>query len=654
MEISDYNAKLSEARSRYSDAATELRENHAQEKRALEKLHKNRHEKTLKVFGEEKGSLEAQNKANHDRYINETKQEIEKRTDRFVKDLSATKNEFARSQKENKSKYDSRLKNISTSFSTQMKERDRLGTLRAESAESHFKDAAFQNQRVFDKNLASIQANNADKFNTYRDNTLVERQDQDRKHLSEKKELTQDASIRQNLMKNSFQKEKQRLRDSHEVSYKSQKNHTENQLENLRNNNTAEKDKMKSNFEYIAQNITDKGNHELRKLQDENRQDLAKREAKFANSRLSLEQKINKAVNSGESNQTDLMLRKNKESYENRLKNYDHRLAKMNFSHQQDKLRGIEKQQESRNLMKIKNRREIDKKDNTISNIRRFEIGDLKKKQQNEIEKLMESRDLAGLEGKEKVVSTALSKDMKIKTQREDLIRQMNKANEQSQNEVREMAQSFSEEQSKFIASEKRKSNQDKADIRLKMGLDREVAAASYEDKTRSLENEKKRLVEQYEDKLEVQMTKSAREIQRREIAENERNMEIQRATRRTLQQKDREAYLNLVKLKGDFEKRLEQQQNQQEIQLTTLTRKYEDMIEQNNLEAKQKKELAVNMERNNYIKLKEAKEIEMRAMDNKYQLKMDKLKNSNQKMQIVQSMRNEALEARKADNKDS
>jgi hypothetical protein len=654
MEISDYNAKLSEARSRFSDTATEMRENHADEKRGLEKLHKSRQDSSVEAFSGEKQKLETQNKSNHDRYINETRQEIDKRTDRFVKDLSATKNEFARSQKENKSKYDSKLKNMSTSLSTQMKERSRLGTLRAESAETHFKEAALQNQRSFDKNLRSIQTSNNNKFNTYRDNTLVERQDQDRKHLSEKRELTQDASVRQNLIKSSFQKEKQRLRDSHEVSYKSLKNHTENQLDNLRNNNNAEKDKMKSNFEYLAQNITDRGNHEVKKMQDENRIDLAKREAQFSNSRLSLEHKINKAVSTGESNSTDLMLRKNKESYENKLKNYDHRLAKMNFSHQEDKVRSIEKQQESRNLMKIKSRREIDKKDNRISEIRRFDIGGLKKKQQLEIEKMMESKDMTALEGKEKVVSNNSSKDMKIKNQREDLIRQMNKANEQQTGEMREMAQAFSQEQSKFIASEKRKSNQDKADIRLKMGLDREVAAASFEDKIIGLDRENKRLVEQYEDKISVLGGKSAREIQRREIAEGERNNEIQRATARTLQQKDREAYLNMVKTKGDFEKRLEEQQNSQEIQLITLKRKYEDVIERNNLEAKQKKELAINLERNNYIKLKEAKEIEMRTMDNKYKLKIDKLKNTNQKMQIVQSIRNDALEARKADTKDS
>ncbi|MBK23099.1 MAG: hypothetical protein CME70_03755 [Halobacteriovorax sp.] len=654
MEISDYNAKLAEARTRYRDSASEMKENHASEKRALEKLHKKRQDKAVKSFINAKEGLEAQNKANHDRYIENTQKEIQKRTDRFVKDLGATKNEFARSQKENKSKYDTKLKNISSGFSTQMKERDRLGKLRSESAEKHFKEAAFQNQRTFDKNLSDIQQSNTEKFNTFRDNTLLERQDQDRKHLTEKKLLTQDASVRQNLMKNSFQKEKQRLRDSAAVAQQSQKNHTENQLENLRNNNTAEKDKMKANFEYIAQNITDKGTAEVKKLQDENRRDLARREAQFANSRLSLEQKINKAVNTGESNQTDLMLRKNKEAYENRLKNYDHRLNKMNLSHQGDKSRGIEKQQEARNNMKIKHRRELDKQENVTRNVRQYEMGHLKKKHQEQLEAVMQSKDMVDLQGKEKVNSDRLSADMKLKNQREDLIRQMNKANEKQQDEIREMAKSFSEEQSKFIASEKRTSNQDKADIRNKMTLDRAVAAASFEDRIHQLEQENKRLVENYEGKLSVQMNKAAREIQRREIAEQERNKEIQRATARTLQQKDRQAYLDLVKLKGDFEKRLEEQQNSQEIQLTTLMRKYEDRIEQNNLEAKKKHELAINMERNNFQKLKEAKEIEMRAMENQFKLKIDKLKNTNRKMQVVQSMRNDALEARKAQSKES
>jgi len=43
-----------------------------------------------------------------------------------------------------------------------------------------------------------------------------------------------------------------------------------------------------------------------------------------------------------------------------------------------------------------------------------------------------------------------------------------------------------------------------------------------------------------------------------------------------------------------------------------------------------------------------------MRAMDNKYMLKIDKLKNTNKKMQVVTSMRNDALEARKAETKES
>ncbi len=654
MEISDYNAKLAEARTRYRDSATEMKENHESERRALEKLHKNRQEKAVKNFVSAKEDLETQNKVTHDRYIQESQKEIDKRTDRFVKDLSSTKSEFARAQKENKRKYDTKLKTISGGFSTQMKERDRLGKLRSESAENHFKKAAFQNQRTFDKNLADIQKSNVEKFNTYRDKALIEKQEQDRQHQMEKKLLTQDASIRQNLMKNAFQGEKQRLRDSASVAQKSLKNHTDSQLDNLRNNNKAEKDKMKGNFEYIAQNITDKGTAEVKKLQDENRKDLAKREAQFANSRLTLEQKVNKAVNSGESNQTELMLRKNKESYENKLKNYDHRLNKMNLSHQNDKSRGIEKQQEARNNMKIKQRRELDKKDTAISNIRQFEMGDLKKKQQEELERVMQSRDMADFGGKEKLNSSRLSSDMKLKNQREDLIRQMNKSNEKQQGEIREMARSFSQEQSNFISSEKRKSSQDKADIRNKMNLDRSVAAASFEDRISQLEQENKRLIETYEDKLNVQMNKSAREIQRRQIAEQERAKETQRATARTLQQKDRQSYLDLVKLKGQFEKRLEEQLNTQEIQLTTLTRKYEDLIEQNNLESKKKHELAMSMERNNYEKLKQAKEIEMRAMENQFKLKMDKLKNSNRKMQVVQSMRNEALEARKAETKES
>lgn len=654
MEVYDYNSKLADVRARYRDTAAEMKENHQTELDHQEKVHKTRQDNAAKAFTNEKERLEAQNKATHDRYVEETQSEIQKRTDRFVKDLSATKDDFARAQKENKDKYDTKLKNISTSFDTQMKERDRLGAMRTAAAEKHFKDATYQNQRMFDKNLADIQKNNTNKFNEFRDDMQAEKKAQERRHLIEKRGLTQDASFRQDQMKTAFQKEKQRLRDSHEFAKKSQTNHTENQLQNQKNTFDANTHKLKGNFEYLAEKITEKGNNEIRRLQEQNKQDLAARERKFANSRLTLEKKVNNAVNTGESNQTELMLRRNKEDYDNRLKNYDHRMAKMNYSHQQDKMRDIEKQQADRDMMKIKHRRELDKKENDIREVRQYEMGHLKKKHQDELEKVMRSRDLKTLEGDQVLRNEQLAGNLKLKNQREDIIRQMNKANEKQQGEIREMAKSFSEEQSRIISGEKRKSAQDLADQYTKMTLDRAVQAASYEDKIRQLEGDKKQIAEQYEDKMGVQMRKAQKEISRREIAERERNAEIQRSTARTLQQKDREAYLQLVKLKGEFDKRLEEQQNQQEIQLTYLTRKYEDIIEQNNLEAKQKRELALNLERNNYKKLKEAKDIEMRAMENKYKLKIDKLKNTNKKMQIVQSMRNDALEARKAQQKDS
>lgn len=648
MEITDYNSKLADVKASYSDTASELKSNLAAEKKGLEKLHAKRQKNSLNSFINAKEDLEAQNKKSHDRYAAETRKEIQKRSDRFIKDLSSTKSEFGKTQKENKRGYDAKLKNISTSFSTQMKERDRLGKLRTESAEGRFKEAAFQNQRSFDKNLSSIQKNNTKEFNSFRDEMLIEKQGQELSHMNEKKLLTQDASISQGLLKNTFQKEKQILRDSYAISSSSQKNHTDNQLDNIKINSTIEKEKLKENFEYLAEKITAKGNSELRKLQNENREDLLARESKFANSRLSLEQKINKAVANGENDQSALVLRKNKESYESRLNNYDHRLSKMNHSHQEDKSRGIEKQQEARINMKIKHRRELDKQESITRNVRKDEMGGLREKQQEQIEKIMQSRDMVGLTGEEKIQSESLAAGMKLKNQREDIIRQMNKANEKNQDQVRGMAKTFSEEQSKFIATEKRKFNQDKADIRAKMSMDRTVAAASYEDKITSLEGEKKRIIESYEDKLGVQMNKSTKEIQRREIAENERKVEAQRANARTLKQKDREAYLTLVKQKGDFNKKLEEQQSQQEIKLTYLTRKYEDMIIQERLEAKQSKDLAVNLERNNYKKLKEAKEIEMHAMDSKYTLKIEKLKNANKGMQIAQSMRNNVLENKK------
>lgn len=640
MDINDYSNRLNQARTRFSDAQQELKENYNNDIERLEELHAKREESQRENYLKQKLNSEEESAARINRYDKDLKQELATRTERYNKGLEGERKQFNEDRKRLMDDYNQKLDSISKSFETSSTEKDKLHALYKDNMTERYEDGLSMREKDFNEKLGKMQSTATEKINDYRDLTTREKKKLISDFGNERKQLVQDASIARNKANSRHQVEMERLREAAKQNETTLKNNFDSANTSLRQTKNAQIEGQRETFENLSKDIMDRNQAELIKLNRQNKAEKRDLERDFASNRLSLERRTNALINEGRGNKIEDTEKNLKSQHAIQVRNLKDTIEANNYI--QNKQNERLAQGHSEELKKLESRHEqaIDEKDAEIRKVRETDIAAVKKELGDYQEKMSKrNRDIA-MENEANQVKARRNLTDTLDRQRTEFGREINKINLSNQQALSNVRDEMAKEQSKFIEKTRREVHHDREDLKDEL---RTNFAKKEESLTKQIEmekSEKMKMEEAYQNKIDVLTTKSAKELEKLKIIENERRIEEKRAANQQMLEQQREFEKTISSLRRDFDRRLSRAKSNSDIRVAKITQKYEAQVKREREEHSATMDRQNRMMTENYNRLLHKTNMERDNLINQYELKIEKLREANRLAKEIEATR--------------
>ena len=642
MEINDYSNRLSEARTRYNKATNEMRESYNKDLEHAKNTHKNIEKNQLKVFNKQKQELEETNKKNLDRYEKSLTKELDQRTERYRDNLANEKKQFAQDRHATMKNYKHKLDEISTSFDTASKEKEKLNNARKEMMEERFEDGLTTREKDFNEKLAKMQRKATDSVKEFRDQQTDEKRDLVGRYENEKKQLVQDANIARNKASGVHQAELQRLRDTHKQLQESQKNSFESSVENLSNNKEKEVTRIRGNFEELTNNIQERNAAVLKNQNKEHKEDKRNLENDFATDRNQLERKTSKMINDTKEehkvNGTDEL----KKRFDTRIDDLNHEIDNIVERHVASSEKRAEKTRKNIEDAELRHAHQIEKKEKEFRDYKQGEMTEAKDRFESTNDKY--KKKVLKLETTLQDKSVEHDQEMreKISDQRREYAKQLNRMSQKNLDTVNDLNKDFAQEKTKLLQSERKRAHDDKKDLLKTM---KESFAKKEKSLTTIIEDKTKKnqdIINSYENQLSMFQKKSADEINSITVLEHQKREALREALKNQVETLSLNHQKEIEKIRATNDRKIAEIKSNADLKTFKLTQRYENML--NNERKNALKNLKIKLGEANVKmeRLAQAHKLDRETLIQQYESKIDQL--------IRQSrLENEMTDAQKA-----
>ncbi len=640
MDINDYSNRLNQARTRFSDAQQELKENYNNDIERLEELHAKREENQRENYLKQKLNSEEESAARINRYDKDLKQELATRTERYNKGLEGERKQFNEDRKRLMDDYNQKLDSISKSFETSSTEKDKLHALYKDNMTERYEEGLSMREKDFNEKLATMQSTATEKINDYRDLTTREKKKLISDFGNERKQLVQDASIARNKANSRHQVEMERLREAAKQNETTLKNNFDSANTSLRQTKNAQIEGQRETFENLSKDIMDRNQAELIKLNRQNKAEKRDLERDFASNRLSLERRTNALINEGRGNKIEDTEKNLKSQHAIQVRNLKDTIEANNYI--QNKQNERLAQGHSEELKKLESRHEqaIDEKDAEIRKVRETDIAAVKKELGDYQERMTKrNRDIA-MESEANQVKARRNLTDTLDRQRTEFGREINKINLSNQQALSNVRDEMAKEQSKFIEKTRREVHHDREDLKDELRTNFAKKEESLNKQIEMERSEKMKMEEAYQKKIDVLTTKSAKELEKLKIIENERRIEEKRAANQQMLEQQREFEKTLSSLRREFDRRLSRAKSNSDIRAAKLTQKYEAQVKREREEHSATMDRQNRMMTENYNRLLHKTNMERDNLINQYELKIEKLREANRLAKEIEATR--------------
>ncbi|MEC7276646.1 MAG: hypothetical protein VXV96_10025 [Bdellovibrionota bacterium] len=640
MDINDYSNRLNQARTRFSDAQQELKENYNNDIERLEELHAKREENQRENYLKQKLNSEEESAARINRYDKDLKQELATRTERYNKGLEGERKQFNEDRKRLMDDYNQKLDSISKSFETSSTEKDKLHALYKDNMTERYEEGLSMREKDFNEKLATMQSTATEKINDYRDLTTREKKKLISDFGNERKQLVQDASIARNKANSRHQVEMERLREAAKQNETTLKNNFDSANTSLRQTKNAQIEGQRETFENLSKDIMDRNQAELIKLNRQNKAEKRDLERDFASNRLSLERRTNALINEGRGNKIEDTEKNLRSQHAIQVRNLKDTIEANNYI--QNKQNERLAQGHSEELKKLESRHEqaIDEKDAEIRKVRETDIAAVKKELGDYQERMTKrNRDIA-MESEANQVKARRNLTDTLDRQRTEFGREINKINLSNQQALSNVRDEMAKEQSKFIEKTRREVHHDREDLKDELRTNFAKKEESLNKQIEMERSEKMKMEEAYQKKIDVLTTKSAKELEKLKIIENERRIEEKRAANQQMLEQQREFEKTLSSLRREFDRRLSRAKSNSDIRAAKLTQKYEAQVKREREEHSATMDRQNRMMTENYNRLLHKTNMERDNLINQYELKIEKLREANRLAKEIEATR--------------
>ncbi|GEM_PF-2228469 len=640
MDINDYSNRLNQARTRFSDAQQELKENYNNDIERLEELHAKREESQRENYLKQKLNSEEESAARINRYDKDLKQELATRTERYNKGLEGERKQFNEDRKRLMDDYNQKLDSISKSFETSSTEKDKLHALYKDNMTERYEDGLSMREKDFNEKLGKMQSTATEKINDYRDLTTREKKKLISDFGNERKQLVQDASIARNKANSRHQVEMERLREAAKQNETTLKNNFDSANTSLRQTKNAQIEGQRETFENLSKDIMDRNQAELIKLNRQNKAEKRDLERDFASNRLSLERRTNALINEGRGNKIEDTEKNLKSQHAIQVRNLKDTIEANNYI--QNKQNERLAQGHSEELKKFESRHEqaIDEKDAEIRKMRETDIAAVKKELGDYQEMMGKRNREIAMESEANQVKARRNLTDTLDRQRTEFGREINKINLSNQQALSNVRDEMAKEQSKFIEKTRREVHHDREDLKDELRTNFAKKEESLNKQIEMERSEKMKMEEAYQKKIDVLTTKSAKELEKLKIIENERRIEEKRAANQQMLEQQREFEKTISSLRREFDRRLSRAKSNSDIRVAKITQKYEAQVKREREEHSATMDRQNRMMTENYNSLLHKTNMERDNLINQYELKIEKLREANRLAKEIEATR--------------
>lgn len=640
MEINDYSSRLAQARQQYRDAANEARDTYENKAEDLEKLHKQKQEKQLNVFKDQKTDLEEQNAKNVDRFDRQTGEEIARRTDRYRKEVGEMRDDFDREKITTKRDYNQKLGEISDAFNTAKKERDKLDAVQKENVQQRFEEGLSRNQKQFDDQLDSLNKTTTKSVHTMRDQYDSEKKNLMHGHRIEKQQLVQDANIAKNKANDMHQLEKESLRTAQEQDIRRINNNHDNQKTILLQNKAHEINNMKENFGKLTDNLNEKNAKEFQKVSRQNKAEKRALEKDFADDRIGWERQTNKLINEGFDTKAQDQSKRIHEKYQNQIANIRNDNEDRGYKNSLLNERVAQDYQDELKRMEVGHSKDIDAKNSEFRDYQQNHVGKLKENQEKQIEAYKAQHTRSELAREQDSLSARQDLTNKLDNKEVEHQRYVKNIQDDNFNNIQILKDEMGKEQTKFFEETRMQARHEKEELKDELKSQFERKEMSLDKRIEMQDQDMKRTVENYERRIENLEKKANSEIASINKYYQDMKMEDDRNYKRALEGKEREFQKSLTQARNEFDRKLANAKNTSDVQVAKLTERYENIINTERVEHQREMQSKLAVMTNEYQRLAEKSQAERENLIEQYEIKMDKLRQANMAQNEIRASR--------------
>jgi hypothetical protein len=217
---------------------------------------------------------------------------------------------------------------------------------------------------------------------------------------------------------------------------------------------------------------------------------------------------------------------------------------------------------------------------------------------------------------------------------------QINYLQEKNVETISEIQRSNAKDKTEFIEQAKKDLHAAKEELKDDLSFKYKKVINSYEKKIAGLEQQNLNLVTHYEERLHNIKQKAVEEIDTVKLMEAQRKEADARNFKRAMEGKLRESDMVITNIRSEFDKKLSDSKHNHELQLAKTIDRYENLLKSQDRDHKIDTDKRLGEAQQNYDRLYQTAEMEKEALRGMYEIKIQKLREANERAWETQKMR--------------
>lgn len=640
MNVTDYNKKLADYKSRQAESNEEIRDTYSKNLSDIKAKHASDRQNQFENYKKERLEDEAATRSRLADYDSKIESEIKEKTRQFADRLEEERSKYSRANASQLNRYNKKLGLISESFDSANREREQYNDQIRKQANQKFKENIKGRETHFRHNIEELNTSTNEKVAKLKDQHEAEKLNMNIRHSTASKMTIEKNSKDKNLSKVLHQEELQKLRDSTSNQIASEKANNEVKINNIRESESLGREDLIETYGELTSKLQEKNVKDTKEINATKKELTREMNRKIASIRLENSKKENLSKTPKDTQDRYSLAGEVKKGYESRIDHLKNTIKENNLSNDRINQKIVENQNLAMKDISITHNKEKANIIKNLNNERQEETGALKDRFNNyEAETRRVNRSLQK-EIEETAVSTRKEKNDSLSEQKGRFEEKITYMNETNQDLLSAIKEDMAKEQTKVFERVKKDKHEEIRDIKAGLTHNFSLKEASL---TKQIENKDQKIdniIKSYDMKMEELKKMTQEQVEAIRTHEEDRRVEDRLAVQREMKLQQIEFDKASSRMKNDFDKRLSKAKSTNDIQVMKLTKRYEDILrtERSNFAKEQsRRQSMMNSELKN---LKENSLADRENLIKQYEVKLSKLKEANKVANELKSMR--------------